>query len=239
MVSSTWATRAARPRSAGPSSSAPPMISAPWTTNERFISVRAGEIAVPRSLITSSTREYGPCQRSWATVSTTKNWRVSSQRSAPRRSRFAVTLSWSQPTPPGPSEDDRVRLRRVVPRLTSLPASPRKAPGRRWATVPPDSSAEGHRAGEPGFRRASLAIFLAGVAVFAMLYATQVLLPELARSFGVSSAAATLSVSGATAGLSVGVVVLRPASGRRGRPPSLPTRPTSRPLLGGRLVGLS
>src|SRR4051794_41957712 len=106
-------------------------------------------------------------------------------------------------------------------------------------SVPADPFPQGYRAGEPGFRRASLAIFLAGIAVFAMLYETQVLLPELARSFGVSSAAATLSVSAATAGVSVGVVVLRPASGRRGRPPSLPTRPTSRPLLGGRLVGLS
>ncbi|WP_448623639.1 MFS transporter [Geodermatophilus sp. URMC 64] len=84
-------------------------------------------------------------------------------------------------------------------------------------TVGAEALPEGHRAGERGFRRASLAIFLAGVAVFAMLYETQVLLPELARSFGVSSAAATLSVSGATAGLAVGLLVLGPLSDRRGR----------------------
>src|SRR3954447_17011573 len=71
--------------------------------------------------------------------------------------------------------------------------------------------------GETSVRRASLAIFLAGIAVFAMLYEPQVLLPELARSFGISSAASTLAVSGATAGLAVGLLVLGPLSDRRGR----------------------
>src|SRR3954471_1959773 len=322
-TSSTWATRAARPRSAGPSSSAPPMISAPWRTNDRFISVCAGEIAVPRSLMTSSTREYDPGQRSWATVSTTKNWRVSSQSSAPSRSRFAVTPSWSQAGRTGPGEDDGV-LRRGEPRRVAAGRHPdhlgraehrvrdqlrprhrlgqarepdghrtvpglagehaervhagvvaaaapeqaglagrheiepvgganaagqfadlhlagrlehpagdvvagqachgfqasQPAPARRadeHGDVPPDPLPEGHRAGERGFRRASLAIFLAGVAVFAMLYETQVLLPELAQSFGVSSAAWTRAVSGATAGLAVGLLVLGPLSDRRGR----------------------
>jgi len=76
---------------------------------------------------------------------------------------------------------------------------------------------DGHRAGERGFRRASLAIFLSGIAVFAMLYVPQVLLPELSRAFRVSSAAATLAVSVATAGLAVGLLVLGPVSDRRGR----------------------
>src|SRR4051794_41685960 len=84
-------------------------------------------------------------------------------------------------------------------------------------SVPADPFPQGYRAGEPGFRRASLAIFLAGIAVFAMLYEPQVLLPELARSFGVSSAASTLAVSGATAGLAIGLLVLGPLSDRRRR----------------------
>ena len=75
----------------------------------------------------------------------------------------------------------------------------------------------GYRAGERGFRRASLAIFLSGIAVFAMLYVPQVLLPELTRAFAVSPASATLSVSVATAGLAVGLLVLGPLSDRRGR----------------------
>src|SRR5689334_7625076 len=260
--SSTWATRAARPRSAGPSSSAPPMISAPWTTNDRFISVCAGETAVPRSLITSSTREYDPGQRSWTTVSTTRNWRVSSQSSAPRRSRFAVTPSWSQLRRTRPGEDDGVlrggqprgiaagrhpddlglaehpvrdQLRprhrlgqprepdgnHTVPGLAGehaermharvvAAAAPEQArlagrhetepvggadaagqladlhvagriehpagdvvggkPHHRTTMtgVPSPPPPEGYRAGEQGYRRASLAIFLAGVAVFAM-----------------------------------------------------------------------
>jgi YNFM family putative membrane transporter len=80
-----------------------------------------------------------------------------------------------------------------------------------------ETAPEGYRAGEAGFRRASLAIFASGIAVFAMLYEPQVLLPELARAFGVSSAASTLAISGATAGLAVGLLVLGPVSDRRGR----------------------
>ncbi len=77
--------------------------------------------------------------------------------------------------------------------------------------------AGGHRAGEPGLRRASLAVFLAGVAVFAMLYEPQALLPELSRSFAVSPAASTLAISVSTAALAVGLLVLGPLSDRRGR----------------------
>jgi YNFM family putative membrane transporter len=83
----------------------------------------------------------------------------------------------------------------------------------------PDADADppGHRAGERGFRRASLAIFLSGIAVFAMLYVPQVLLPAFTRAFAVSPASATLAVSVATAGLAVGLLVLGPVSDRRGR----------------------
>ncbi|CCH88694.1 Major facilitator superfamily MFS-1 [Modestobacter italicus] len=75
----------------------------------------------------------------------------------------------------------------------------------------------GHRVGEPGFRRAAVAVFLAGVAVFATLYAPQALLPELTRAFGVSPASSTLAISIGTAALAVGLLVLGPVSDRRGR----------------------
>jgi YNFM family putative membrane transporter len=91
---------------------------------------------------------------------------------------------------------------------------------------------EGHRAGEPGFRRASLAVFLAGIAVFALLYVPQVLLPELSRAFAVSSAASTLAVSVATAGLAVGLLVLGPLSDRRGRTAILHAGLAASALLG-------
>ena len=79
----------------------------------------------------------------------------------------------------------------------------------------------GHRAGEPGLRRAAAAVFLAGLAVFATLYAPQALLPELSRSFDVSPAASTLVISISTAALAVGLLVLGPLSDRRGRTPVL------------------
>jgi YNFM family putative membrane transporter len=75
----------------------------------------------------------------------------------------------------------------------------------------------GHRTGEPGFRRAAVAVFLAGVAVFSSLYAPQALLPELTRSFTVTPAASTLAISVSTAALAVGLLVLGPLSDRRGR----------------------
>ncbi|WP_233498519.1 MFS transporter [Blastococcus sp. TF02A-26] len=90
-------------------------------------------------------------------------------------------------------------------------------PGRAVADRPPEQLPEGHRAGSPGLRRASGAVFLAGLAVFAMLYEPQVLLPELTRAFGVGPEAATLAVSVATAGLALGLLVLGPVSDRRGR----------------------
>ena len=79
----------------------------------------------------------------------------------------------------------------------------------------------GHRVGEPGFRRAATAVFLAGLAVFAALYAPQPLLPELTRSFDVTPASSTLAISVGTGALAVGLLVLGPLSDRRGRTPVL------------------
>ncbi|GAA4332024.1 MFS transporter [Klenkia terrae] len=76
---------------------------------------------------------------------------------------------------------------------------------------------EGHRAGERGLHRASLSIFLAGIAVFAMLYEPQALLPELTRAFDVTPAGSTLAISVSTVALAVGLLVLGPLSDRRGR----------------------
>ncbi|MPQ99031.1 MFS transporter [Modestobacter sp. I12A-02628] len=62
-----------------------------------------------------------------------------------------------------------------------------------------------------------MAIFLAGLAVFAMLYQPQVLLPELTRAFSVTPGAATLAISVTTGALAVGLLVFGPLSDRRGR----------------------
>ena len=91
--------------------------------------------------------------------------------------------------------------------------SPDRAAGR----PPVAELPEGHRAGARESRRASLAIFLSGIAVFAMLYLPQALLPELTRAFGVSPVASTHANSVSTAGLALGLLVLGPLSDRRGR----------------------
>lgn len=70
---------------------------------------------------------------------------------------------------------------------------------------------------DPAARRATLALFLAGIAVFASLYATQPLLPELSRRFRVSPASSGLSVSLTTLGLALGLLLAGPVSERFGR----------------------
>lgn len=68
-------------------------------------------------------------------------------------------------------------------------------------------TAEGYlRRGTPELRRANLALFVAGLATFAMLYCTQPLLPTFSAQFGVTPAVASLSLSIATATLAVALV---------------------------------
>ena len=81
----------------------------------------------------------------------------------------------------------------------------------------PKAVPAGLRSGDPGYRRIAAALFAAGVATFALLYSTQALLPELARSFRVSAGQSTLSLSLATAGLGVALLVAGPASEVLGR----------------------
>jgi len=81
----------------------------------------------------------------------------------------------------------------------------------------PEPLPEPYRSGDPAIRRAALSLFLAGVAVFALLYAPQPLLPELSQSFEVTPAAATLSVSLATLTLAIGLLIAGPVSERFGR----------------------
>ncbi|MFI7384496.1 MFS transporter [Streptomyces sp. NPDC049813] len=71
--------------------------------------------------------------------------------------------------------------------------------------------------GGPGYRRMSLALFLAGVATFALLYSTQALLPLVSAGFGASASAASWTVSGATGALALCVLPLSALSERFGR----------------------
>jgi MFS transporter, YNFM family, putative membrane transport protein len=71
--------------------------------------------------------------------------------------------------------------------------------------------------GLPGYRRLSLALFVAGIATFALLYSTQALLPAISDGLGVSPSRASWTVSAATGGLAVSVVPLSALSERFGR----------------------
>ncbi len=72
-------------------------------------------------------------------------------------------------------------------------------------------------AGSAGYRRANLAMFVAGFACFAMLYGTQPILPLLVEVFGVSPATASLSVSAGTITLAAMLIPASLLSDRFGR----------------------
>ncbi len=77
------------------------------------------------------------------------------------------------------------------------------------------------RKGTPGYRRASLVIFVAGFLTFGMLYIVQGLLPAISRDFAVSPAAAALTLSLTTLPLAAAVVVAAAWSEGQGRRPLL------------------
>ncbi|MFI6039841.1 MFS transporter [Streptomyces sp. NPDC051315] len=85
-------------------------------------------------------------------------------------------------------------------------------------TVPSSPSADSRMApGGPGYRRMSLALFLAGVATFALLYSTQALLPLISGEFGVAASEASWTVAAATGGLALFVLPMSALSERYGR----------------------
>ncbi|MDQ0992688.1 MFS transporter [Streptomyces sp. V3I7] len=71
--------------------------------------------------------------------------------------------------------------------------------------------------GGPGYRRMSLALFLAGVATFALLYSTQALLPLISGEFQVAASEASWTVAAATGGLALFVLPMSALSERFGR----------------------
>ncbi|MDQ0788792.1 MFS transporter [Streptomyces sp. B3I8] len=71
--------------------------------------------------------------------------------------------------------------------------------------------------GGPGYRRMSLALFLAGVATFALLYSTQALLPLISDDLSVTAGAASWTVAAATGGLALFVLPMSALSERFGR----------------------
>lgn len=72
-------------------------------------------------------------------------------------------------------------------------------------------------AGSPELRRLRRAMLAAGVSAFALLYATQALLPDVGRAYGVGATVASLTVSVTTGVLAVTVVPMSALAERFGR----------------------
>jgi len=76
---------------------------------------------------------------------------------------------------------------------------------------------EGIRKGTAEYKRASIALLFAGLAIFNSLYATQALLPTLTDELGMTEGEAALTVSATTGGLALCVVPASILSERFGR----------------------
>jgi MFS transporter, YNFM family, putative membrane transport protein len=92
------------------------------------------------------------------------------------------------------------------------------------SNVKSDASEAGRgylRRGTPELRRANLALFVAGLATFAMLYSTQPLLPVFSAEFGVTPAVASLPLSLATGTLAIALILAGSFSEAWGRVPMM------------------
>lgn len=80
-----------------------------------------------------------------------------------------------------------------------------------------DAAATGWTPRDPTYHRITVALFLAGVATFALAYAPQPLLPVLRREFAITPASATLSLSTTTVTLGIALLFFGPLSDAVGR----------------------
>ncbi|WP_018565044.1 MFS transporter [Streptomyces sp. PsTaAH-124] len=102
--------------------------------------------------------------------------------------------------------------------VDASPAVSSASPASSLSSASSVSSADSRMApGGPGYRRMSLALFLAGVATFALLYSTQALLPLISGEFGVAASEASWTVAAATGGLALFVLPMSALSERFGR----------------------
>ncbi|MFE2043451.1 MFS transporter [Streptomyces sp. NPDC059477] len=99
---------------------------------------------------------------------------------------------------------------------STLGAAPSVPSAPSASDVPPPADAR-LSPGGPGYRRMSFALFLAGVATFALLYSTQALLPLISADFGVSAGEASWTVAASTGGLALFVIPMSALSERFGR----------------------
>src|SRR5690606_16428888 len=84
-----------------------------------------------------------------------------------------------------------------------------------------DTTSSHFKRGTGAYQRATLALFCAGFATFAMLYCVQPLLPLLAAHFSVSAASSSLALSLTTLSLAICLLISGPLAERWGRKPVL------------------
>ncbi|MCP3426427.1 MFS transporter [Rothia sp. AR01] len=84
-----------------------------------------------------------------------------------------------------------------------------------------DEAWRGHRRGTPGFTRMLVAMFCAGVATFAQLYAPQPVLPSISDALGVDAASGALMVSAGTLGLALFALPWTYVADRWGKVPTM------------------
>lgn len=101
------------------------------------------------------------------------------------------------------------------------------------SSMPLDVSVHDHfKRGTNAYRRATLALFCAGFATFAMLYCVQPLLPLLAARFAVSAASSSLALSLTTLSLALALLVAGALAESWGRKPVMVAALTLAVILG-------
>ncbi|MET3712281.1 YNFM family putative membrane transporter [Sphingomonas trueperi] len=90
---------------------------------------------------------------------------------------------------------------------SSILSRAQAAPPARRTTRQPASVSEGLEHGSSSYRKASIALFLAGFATFSLLYCVQPLLPEFARDYHVAPGVSALALSLTTGALAVAIFI--------------------------------
>ena len=117
--------------------------------------------------------------------------------------------------------------------LVFAPFFPRLMAEFRGLMMNADSDSSTHfKRGTAAYRRATLALFCAGFATFAMLYCVQPLLPLLAAHFSVSAASSSLALSLATLSLALCLLVSGALAESWGRKPVMVAALSLASLLG-------
>ncbi|MFE0492651.1 MFS transporter [Streptomyces griseoaurantiacus] len=109
------------------------------------------------------------------------------------------------------------RVSADAPADTSASPAPAPAPAPAAVDMPAPDADSRLTPGGPGYRRMSFALFLAGVATFALLYSTQALLPLISEDMAATAGAASWTVAAATGGLALFVLPMSALSERFGR----------------------